>query len=249
MAHLISWKKGDYIKLGKAIKDFNRKVDKLESMGIDYAPSKLDYTESKENIYSRQELNRVIKSLRRFGEVGTTDLYNKLDEPLTKWEASEIAKARNRARRNLERERVEIETSLKIENTISGNKRLDEIEATLESISLENIKSKKGYEFKRIKERTLFYGKTDLTLKKASDYRKSFMKALDELSSYDNYDKLINKLNKIKNPEEFYKFIRQSDVLSDLFIFYKDKATAQTYGGFASNQDAFNYALEELNIM
>lgn len=75
------------------------------------------------------------------------------------------------------------------------------------------------------------------------------MNSLNELSTYDNYEKLKTKLESIKNPIQFYDYVRSSEVLSDLFLYYKDKATAQTYGGFASNQDAFNYALEELDLM
>ena len=75
------------------------------------------------------------------------------------------------------------------------------------------------------------------------------MKSLEELSVYDNYNLLFNKLASIKNPISFYNYVRTSDVLMDLFLYYKDKPTAQTYGGFESNQDAFNYAIEELGLM
>jgi len=69
------------------------------------------------------------------------------------------------------------------------------------------------------------------------------------MKTYKNYKLLLNKLKTIKNPIEFYQFVKQSDILSDLFLFYKDKATAQTYGGFVDNQEAFNTALyEQLGI-
>jgi hypothetical protein len=69
------------------------------------------------------------------------------------------------------------------------------------------------------------------------------------MASYDNYDKLINKLNQIKNPIKFYEYVNQSTTIKDLMEYYRDKATSQTYGGFASNQDAFNHGLEELGIL
>ena len=75
------------------------------------------------------------------------------------------------------------------------------------------------------------------------------MNALEEMSTYDNFDKLINKLKSIKNPIGFYEYVSQNEILKDLFLYYNDKAEAQTYGGFASNQDAFNTALEQLGIM
>ena len=92
-------------------------------------------------------------------------------------------------------------------------------------------------------------GNLDVELKKAMTYRENYLAALEQMSGYENYDRLIKELNKIKNPIKFYEFIQKSNVLSDLFIYYKDKATSQTYGGFADNQDAFNYGLEaELGI-
>ena len=75
------------------------------------------------------------------------------------------------------------------------------------------------------------------------------MGALKEMSNYRNYKLLRDKLNSIENPIQFYNYVRQSNILSDLFLFYKDKATAQTYGGFKDNQEAFDTAIfEQLGI-
>ena len=68
------------------------------------------------------------------------------------------------------------------------------------------------------------------------------------MSGYKNYKLLKEKLEGIENPIQFYNYVKQSDIISDLFLFYKDKATAQTYGGFVDNQEAFNTALEQLGI-
>ena len=111
------------------------------------------------------------------------------------------------------------------------------------------LEETKGAEFRRIKDRITFYGEQDSELRKAIQYRKNFTDALEQMASYDNYDKLINKLNQIKNPIKFYEYVNQSTTIKDLMEYYRDKATSQTYGGFASNQDAFNHGLEELGIL
>ena len=86
-------------------------------------------------------------------------------------------------------------------------------------------------------------------MKRASQYKENYMKALEQMSNYDNYDLLKSKLDSIKNPEDFYDFVNQSPQLSDLFDYYETSPEAQTYGGFDNNQEAFNRALEQLGLI
>lgn len=243
---LIRWKKGDYIKLGQAVSRFNKRIKELESDELSYLPDMKDYKELKQNILSRKELNRVINSLKSFSKEGNEALYTtKAGEELTRWEYGEIRKARNRAVRSLRKEAMEVEAGNKFIGM--GDERLRQIESTIES--LKDIENRVGFEFKRTMERIFKYGETDVKLKKAQVFKDNFLNSLEALEGYDNIDKLKDKLSSLKNPIKFYEFVNKSDVLMDLFIFYKDKATSQTYGGFADNQDAFNYALEvELEI-
>ena len=245
---LIRWKKEDSIQLQKAINSFNRNIRKLKKIEgkAEYLPDTVNYKEIRENIISRKEFNRVIKSLRSFSEKGAANVYETTSgQKLTVWEYKQIRKARTRAIRNLNIEKLKIQNSVKSE--FMGDKRIREIESTIKN--LENLETSKGYDFKRIKERAESLGNLDLELQRAKTYKQNYLNALEQMSGYENYDKLISELNKIKNPIKFYEYIQKSNVLSDLFIYYKDKATSQTYGGFADNQDAFNYALNvELEI-
>ena len=88
----IRWKRGDYIKLGKAVADFNRKITKLQAEENKlYLPNIIEYKEAKENILTRAELNRLVNSLRRFQRAGAEDLYvTEAGEELTKWERREL---------------------------------------------------------------------------------------------------------------------------------------------------------------
>lgn len=243
---LIKWKKGDYIKLGQAVSRFNKRIKELEVNDIEYLPDLKDYKEIKESILSRKELNRIINSLRKFSKTGMGEMVElPSGEFISKWEYSEIKLARNRALKQLGREKLSIEQGTKWRGM--GDERLDQIRGTIESIS--NIENVKGSEFKRTKSRILFIGRSDIELVRANQFRENFMEAFEEMSTYDNYEILYNKLMSIKNPISFYNYVRNTDVLMDLFLYYNDKATAQTYGGFNSNQDAFNYALEELGLL
>ena len=244
--NLIRWKRGDYVKLGKAVASFNRKINQLDVDEAKYLPDLKDYKELKQNIKSRKELNRIVKSLRRFNIEGAEALVELPSGQLvSKWEYREIKLSRNRALKRLEQEKINIESGKKWVGM--GDERLDQIESTINSIkNLENVPS---YLFELKLDRIQKLGSYDYELKKAEQYRDNYLSALEEMSTYDNYEILRSKLESIENPIQFYNYIQQSQTLKDLLLYYKDKATAQTYGGFASNQDAFNYALEELGLL
>ena len=243
--NLIRWKKGDYIKLGKAVSEFNKKIKELQVNELDYLPDLRDYETLKQDIYTRSELNRIINSLKRINKAGATNLYTtEGGQRLTKWEASEIKKAQRRALGNIKAEIVQIELGRK--SIGMGDERLRELEATKKSI--ENIENKKGEQFNRVLERIGRLGRKDIQIKKANTFKNNFLEALERCSNYENYDKLIKKLNTIKNPQKFYEYIKQSDVFMDLFVWYDDESGTLVYGSFKSNEDAFNRGLEELGI-
>lgn len=243
---LIRWKKGDYIKLGQAVARFNKRIKELEADEITYLPELRNYKEIKNEILSRNELNRILKSLNNFTKEG---MNKRVDLPsgesLTKWEYKEVQKAKNLSTKRLEQEKLSITLGQKYVGM--GDERISQIDATIENIK--SFEKLRDFEFRNTKQRVLKLGSKDYELRKAKIYQENYMTSLEELSTYDNFDLLKNKLVKIKNPIKFFEYIKQSEVLQDLFLYYKDKATSQTYGGFASNQDAFNYALEELGLM
>ena len=242
---IIRWNRSDYAKLSYAVRQFNKKISELEGMEKNVLPSEYSYKELKENIYSRRELNRVIKSLKRFSRESQQRI---VETPsgvkLTQWEFSELKKAQKRSvARTTDKARMIVESDI----NVMGDKEFKQLMRTKESI--EDLFNRVGSEFKRTAERTLAWGKSDYDLWRASVYRENFMNALEEMSTYRNYDMLVNKLKSIENPIQFYNYIKRSDILSDLFLFYKDKATAQTYGGFKDNQEAFDTALfDQLKI-
>ena len=244
-SNLIRWKRGDYVRLSRAVSNFNKRIKELQVDELDYLPDLKDYKEIKENIYSRAELNRIINSLKAINKENALDLYTtEAGVDITRWEAKEIKKAKRRALTNITKEIESIEIGRK--SIGMGDERLRELEATRKSI--ENIDKKKGYEFERTKKRVMELGKKDRELKQDSLFMENFLKALEETQDFENYDKLKDKLNSIKNPTKFYEFIKQSSIFMDLFIWYHDKSGTIVYGAFATNEDAFNEGLEQLGI-
>ena len=110
----IRWKRGDYISLGRAISQFNKKINELKQVDNKaYYPSTINYQETKENIKTRNELNRLINSLRRFQREGAEDLYTtQSGEEITKWERRELGIQSRIAQTRLKKELKELNKPL-----------------------------------------------------------------------------------------------------------------------------------------
>lgn len=239
MDSLIRWKKGDYIKLGQAVSRFNRLIKELDVEEEKYLPELRDYKELKDNIYSRKQLNNVIKSLRRATEDSLKSIKEYPGgEKVTAWEYKEINYAKKRATNTLNYESVDIMTKSK--SIGMGSSRLDEIRAITDSF--ERLGESKGSTFQRIKGRIFSIGSYDYMLKKQLTFRENFYKALEGSKNFANYDKLKKELDKIKNPAKFYEYVKRSPFLMDIFTWYKNPES-NLYGGFSSNEEAFDTTL------
>lgn len=242
--NLIRWNRSDYARLRSAVSSFNKQINKLEKVEqeSEYLPDLKNYQEVKERIVSRQELNRVIRSLKQFGE---SKYQQKITTPsgeeITRWENKQINLARRRAIRQLQIEKFTIETSRK--SIGMGDERVKEIDRTIESFNRLDVKT--GRDFQRTKESILIQGTSDRELYKAKIFQENFYKALDSLKKFDNYDVLKKELDKYKNPLSFYNRVKDSDILMDIFKWYKGQdGEILVYGGFETSQEAFNTALE-----
>lgn len=242
---VIRWTRSDYMNLSYAVRKFNKTLKELEGLNENVLPQEYKYNELRDNIYSRRELNRVIKALRRFSRpTQQRVVISDSGEMLTKWELGELKKAQKRAVLNVTDQAREIIDS---DVNVMGDAEFKKLLRTKGSI--EDLFNRTGAEFRRTKKRTESWGKSDYDLWRASIFRENYMDALEEMSSYKNYKLLKQKLESIENPIQFYNYVKRSNILSDLFLYYKDKATAQTYGGFIDNQEAFDTAIfDQLGI-
>lgn len=236
----IRWKQGDFIRLGKAVSNFNKKINELQAEENKlYLPDTINYTEAKENITTRSELNRLINSLRRFKNEGAEDLYvTQAGEEITKWERRELGIQSRIAQIRLKNELKDLNKPLSegFSRVQMGSQRAREIESQLKN--LKQIENKKGYEFKRLKERIQNIGTSDYIMKKAIVYRENYVKEMEKYSHLDNYEKLVEKFNSLKNPVSFYEYMSQNELTQDL--------TYQSDEYFT--QQAFNSFLQDLGI-
>lgn len=210
----INWKRGDYITLGRAVSQFNKKINELQAEENKlYLPETINYKEAKENISTRKELNRLINSLHRFQRQGAEDLYTtKAGEEITKWERRELGIQSRIAQTRLRAELKNLEKPLEsgYSRVQMGSIRAREIEAQIRN--LKQIENKKGYEFNNLRQRIMSMGRSDYVMKKATIFRENYLKEMEKYSHFDNYEKLMNKLQSIKNPVSFYNFVSQNEL-------------------------------------
>jgi hypothetical protein len=210
----INWKRGDYISLGRAVSNFNKKIRELQAEENKlYLPDEINYKEAKENITTRKELNRLVNSLRRFQRQGAEDLYTtQAGESITKWERRELGIQSRIAQTRLRAELKNLEKPLEsgYSRVQMGSIRAREIEAQIKN--LKQIETKKGYEFNNLRQRIMSMGRSDYVMKKATIFRENYLKEMQKYSHFDNYEKLMNKLQSIKNPVAFFDFVSQNEL-------------------------------------
>ena len=67
----------------------------------------------------------------------------------------------------------------------------------------------------------------------------------ENYSNYENYERFIFELDKIKNPQKFYEFISQNELLSDISYMYD--LSGEGILGITDNEK-FNFMLESIGI-
>ena len=194
---------------------------------------------------TRKELNRQINSLKNFLKEDATEIIElSSGEEITRWERDELKKLERNATRRLKNELASID---KIEKPYTTQR---EIEINAQLNNLKTWQNKKGFEFNKMKSRLQNIGTLDYEIKKASVYKENYINAMKEaFSNFENFEVLENKLKTIKNPKSFFKYIQQSDYLSDLFLYYDDESGTLVYGGLSSNEEIFNSELVKLGLI
>lgn len=238
----------DFITLEKAVNKFNKKVRELERLTDDssYLPETRNFKEVLKSFETRDEFNRIVKSLNNFSTQKSSGVRVTLEtgQEISRWELTELNRARRRAYKNLMTEK---ETILNERISIGiGDERLREINRQLEKV--ENVLKTNQRDFNRIKGQVFKYGSIDYYFKQDLLFQKNFLEAIKDLRYLENYDILLNEINKRKNPTDLWNWVKNSEILADVFLWYDDEKGNRSYGAFASNDQRLDRALEELGI-
>lgn len=247
MAGLIRWSKGDYLTLGRAVADFNRKIKKLETEENKlYLPEQITYKQVKETILSRSKLNDVLRSLRSFDQSTAAIVINRqTGQAMTEWESSENIIKQGRAVKVLQDRAKNLKAVLDKTSKYS-RKRSQELrlqyEEALENLrEIQEAREKSILPYKTYKQMLEKLGDLDYSLIKATVYRQNYMHAIeDTYSNYKGYDLLKSKLDRIQNPKYFYNYVNRSKFFENIFIKYRE-------GG--NQQEEFYQALEDTGLV
>lgn len=242
MPNIIRWSRSDAQKLSHAVRNFNKKVNEIRTAENEsYIPQNLIYQNVKENITTRQELNRYLKSLKRFQEVGAEELYvTEAGEKLTRWERKELGIQAGIIKRRLSREikTLNIPNEQNITRVQMGSPHLKALENEIKRIG--KIEKLKGSSFKNLRESIKKIGTSDFEMRKAIVYKENMLNSLKDL---EGFRKVYENLKDIKNPYSFYEKVQESQALNEFFEWYENP---ESFGNFESNQELADYILHEL---
>lgn len=235
----INWKRGDLSVLGKAISRFNKEIEMLSFINPELnLPEKLTYKEVKENIYTRKEYNRMVKSLKRMLDPKQQEIVKtRGGYSLTRWERDEINKAKRRAVKRLTAEKEVLELKQNILGM--GSNKLNEINSTLESYQKLTGADPEAYQ--RISKSILKQGVSDYEMKKASIFQENFITAYEKMGK----DRLVEIARSYKNPLDFWEFIKDSN-FTDIKMKYDEHDGLIQFG--ESTEDE-NYIYDLLRLV
>lgn len=238
MEHQIRWKRGDYISLGKAVAKYNRKISELEKENNKIALlNKLDYKQEKENITTRKQLNKYKKTLQNINKDDALNLVLlPSGEFITKYHYDLLSQQEKTIERRLNNDLKNID------NILKPYKSMEELTIRSNLKAIKNWRNLKGQKLENMKIRLNFFSSDDVKMRKSIVYRENYINEMEKYKNFKNYDRLMKKLNSIKNPIEFYEKIKGHGLYDDL-LFISDQYFTQAV--FNSMVEAWGVKLEK----
>lgn len=234
MANQIRWRQNDVQELRKAVTNFNKKVRRLEKLENEVLPDTINYRQIKKEINTRQDLNNLINSLKRFSKRGAENPYTlQSGETITTWERRELGIKSRSAQIKLQNEIKRLKTQdVKVGGINTGfsyaemgNTKIRELEAKINAVK--NIENRKGEQLSKLRTRLNNYTMSSLELQKAQTFKDNYIKTIKgNFYNMQGYKELLQKLEKI-SPNNFYNLIKNDDVAVDIPFMYDSKG-AQT---------------------
>lgn len=219
--------------INRTIKNFNQKIARLEKENKELLPEKITKQSLKENVYTRQELRRRLKSMQRFSKRGAQDIVTTSGGvKITKYKLNEIKRENRRIKANLTRQinRMQKENPkiFGVKQSVSFAKTGDPTYLNLVARRRaldKNITTINETELKRLENLLIKTGRS----KEYSDsmFKDNYYKMLTDLGYYYNFPE--NKLNMLKNKldkldtKTFYKLFSDEKAIQAILTYYKER--------------------------
>lgn len=233
----IKWRQGDYIRLGRAVADFNREIAKNETeINKLYLPDKIDYKTLRDKIQTRQGLNDYINSFNRIKLSGAFDLETlEGGEVITTYQRRELDRGKSKAIREASKEIAKLEAQTKINYGIDDDINLPNAFKTQKQKELEakvkdwrKLYKLTGKDFKR-RARELGINATELKYRRAYIFRENYMKVMQEKYGHlDSYKYWLKWARKHRNPISFYESLPDNEYYPDDLQYQSDNLFNET---------------------
>ena len=233
---MLRWQKGDYVRLGRAVAEFNREISKnVTEANKLYLPEKVNYRELRDRIQTREGLNAYIQGLKRIKLEGAFELEKiKSGEIITKYQRRELERGRAQAVASLEQELATEIKATKIRKKIADNEDLHENEKSQKILDIEakisdykNLFNLKGEAFKK-EAFKLGINQTELKYHRAYTFKKTYLRIMrDQYSNYEDYWLFKKWVNKHKNPVNFYNALPDEEFYPNDIQYQSDNVLSQ----------------------
>lgn len=226
----IRWSKGDYIRLGKAVADFNRQIaaNTTEANKL-YLPKQIDYQALRNDIKTRQGLNAYIQQLKRINLGDSFDLETlEGGQTVTRYQRREIQRA-------LSQIVPELESKIQNEQAKTlvryGRKPTEDLPDPFKSYQQKQLEARlkdynelftlSGEKFKRRAEK-LMINQTEKKYRQAYQFRKNYMKVMQKYRNMRDYW-IFKKYyaDKHKDPVRFYEDLPEDDTYFPDDLYYQ----------------------------
>lgn len=216
--------------INKTIRNFNQKISRLEKEERELLPTKVYKKELKSETYSRKELLRKLKEMQHFSQRGVEEVVTTSGGvKLTKYELNKI-KQRNRIiKARLTREITKMKTTkpkvfgkeqavtfaeMGEEDYLNLVARRKALEKDIEKLDTSELNR-----LRNLQERTIMNQEYYDNI-----FRESYIKMLNQLGYYFNYDKdkiknIEENLRKL-NPTKFYKLFKDDKSIKAILDYY-----------------------------
>jgi len=205
----IRWRDKDLQELRRVVKNFNQKIsyhEKNNPQKADFLPSRITTKELKNKIETRQDFQRELASLERFGKRGNTELItNEKGVTISKYELNEL---KNKVRitnikRTYERKKLNIDTT-------KGN--MGQIQAQNLKPKKFNFMKKTEKEIEKLKESLENEVQANFKERIMEKYKENYIKAIENYLGEDGEE--LKKFIQEMTPQEVYQNSIENPILS-----------------------------------
>lgn len=232
----IRWSQSDYIRLGKAVAEFNKQIAKNETeANKQYLPDKASYRELRDRIQTREGLEAYIQGLKRINLKDAFKLEKlKGGEIITKYQKEELERGKAQALQSLENRLEKIENATRKEKDIPKSTKIIASYKTQEQKDVEakireykRLFKLRGEKFKKLASE-IGINQTELKYRRAYVFRQNYMNVMREkYGSFESYKLFLRWANRHKNPVNFFEALPDNEYYPDDLYYQSDNTFSE----------------------